>query len=83
MVDSRKFERRSKSLQALNYHLEQELTAETLARERDQFFSLSPDMFCIVDLNSHFFEINNTFVETLGYSREDDRHLLFTPDTPG
>lgn len=70
----RKFERRSTSLQALNdslnYHLEQELTAETLARERDQFFSLSPDMFCIVDLNSHFFEINNTFVETLGYSRE-------------
>lgn len=48
-----------------------ELTAETLTRERDQFFSLSPDMFCIVDLNSHFFEINNTFVETLGYSREE------------
>lgn len=75
MVDSRKFERRSKSLQALNdslnYHLKQELTAETLTRERDQFFSLSPDMFCIVDLSSHFFEINNTFVETLGYSREE------------
>jgi PAS domain S-box-containing protein len=91
----RKFERRSKSLQALdddlNYHLDQEralrftntrvfefsrdisgeLTAETLTRERDQFFSLSPDMFCIVDLNSHFFEINNTVVETLGYSRKE------------
>lgn len=47
-----------------------ELVAETLTRERDQFFSLSPDMFCIVDLNSHFFEVNNTFVETLGYTRE-------------
>jgi PAS domain S-box-containing protein len=47
-----------------------ELVAETLSRERDQFFSLSPDMFCIVDLNSHFFEVNNTFVETLGYTRE-------------
>ena len=47
-----------------------ELVAETLTRERDQFFSLSPDMFCIVDLNSYFFEVNNTFVETLGYSRE-------------
>lgn len=71
----RKFERRSTSIQALNddltYHLEQELAAEILARERDQFFSLSPDMFCIVDLNSLFFEINNTFVETLGYSREE------------
>ncbi|WP_303290082.1 PAS domain S-box protein [Marinobacter sp. SS5-14b] len=47
-----------------------ELMAETLTRERDQFFSLSPDMFCIVDLNSYFFEMNNTFVDTLGYSRE-------------
>lgn len=35
--------------------------AETLTRERDQFFSLSPDMFCIVDLNSYFFEMNNIF----------------------
>ncbi|GGC68166.1 PAS domain S-box protein [Marinobacter halophilus] len=48
-----------------------ELMAETLTRERDQFFSLSPDMFCIVDLNSYFFEVNNTFVNTLGYSREE------------
>ena len=48
-----------------------ELMAETLTRERDQFFSLSPDMFCIVDLNSYFFEMNNTFVDTLGYSREE------------
>lgn len=35
-----------------------QLVAETLAREREQFFSLSPDMFCIVDLNSHF--LNST-----------------------
>ncbi|GHD41260.1 PAS domain S-box-containing protein [Marinobacter persicus] len=48
-----------------------QLVAETLTRERDQFFSLSPDMFCIVDLNTHFFETNNTFVETLGYSRDE------------
>lgn len=47
-----------------------ELVAETLSRERNQFFSLSPDMFCIVDLNSHFFEMNHTFLETLGYTRE-------------
>ncbi|MDX1552828.1 MAG: PAS domain S-box protein, partial [Marinobacter sp.] len=48
-----------------------QLVAETLMRERDQFFSLSPDMFCIVDLNSHFFELNNAFVEVLGYEREE------------
>lgn len=48
-----------------------QLVAETLMRERDQFFSLSPDMFCIVDLNSHFFELNNAFVDVLGYEREE------------
>lgn len=47
------------------------LVAETLTRERDQFFALSPDMFCIVDLNSHFFEVNQSFVKTLGYTREE------------
>lgn len=53
-----------------------ELAAEILTREREQFFSLSPDMFCIVDLNNHFFEVNQTFVETLGYERNE---LLGTP----
>lgn len=48
-----------------------QLVAETLMRERDQFFSLSPDMFCIVDLNNHFFELNNAFVDILGYEREE------------
>lgn len=46
-----------------------ELAAESLAREREQFFSLSPDMFCIVGLNGHFFEVNQSVVETLGYER--------------
>lgn len=48
-----------------------QLVAETLMREREQFFSLSPDMFCIVDLNSHFFELNKAFVDVLGYEREE------------
>lgn len=48
-----------------------QLMAETLTREREQFFSLSPDMFCIVDLNTYFFETNTAFVKTLGYSREE------------
>lgn len=46
-----------------------QLAAETLIREREQFFSLSPDMFCIVDLNSHFFEVNRAFEVVLGYER--------------
>lgn len=60
-----------KALFCVGRDITDELMAETLTRERDQFFSLSPDMFCIVDLNSYFFEMNNTFVETLGYSREE------------
>ncbi len=48
-----------------------QLLAETLMREREQFFSLSPDMFCIVDLNSHFFELNDAFVDVLGYERKE------------
>lgn len=48
-----------------------QLAAETLMREREQFFSLSPDMFCIVDLNSHFFELNQAFEDVLGYQRDE------------
>jgi len=48
-----------------------QLAAELLMHERDQFFSLSPDMFCIVDLNSHFFEVNRAFEQVLGYNREE------------
>lgn len=48
-----------------------QLVAETLMREREQFFSLSPDMFCIVDLNSHFFELNEAFLHVLGYERQE------------
>lgn len=50
--------------------ISEELVAEILTRERNQFFALSPDMFCIVDLNSLFFEVNQTFLDTLGYPRE-------------
>ncbi|MCG7200071.1 PAS domain S-box protein [Marinobacter pelagius] len=74
----RQSEQRARNLAELNLtlsqHLEEErdlrTTNETLSRERDQFFALSPDMFCIVDLNSHFFELNETFILTLGYTRE-------------
>jgi PAS domain S-box-containing protein len=54
----RESERRSVSLQRLD-------------RERKQFFSLSPDMFCIVDISGHFFELNNAFVDVLAYERDE------------
>jgi len=59
-----------KALFCVGRDITEELVAETLTRERNQFFSLSPDMFCIVDLDSLFFEVNQTFIETLGYERE-------------
>jgi len=62
--------REDNALFCVGRDISNELMAETLTRERDQFFSLSPDMFSIVDLNSHFFEVNAAFVNTLGYSRE-------------
>ncbi len=62
--------REDNALFCVGRDISDELMAETLTRERDQFFSLSPDMFSIVDLNSHFFEVNTTFVKTLGYTRE-------------
>jgi len=62
--------REDNALFCVGRDISDELMAETLTRERDQFFSLSPDMFSIVDLNSHFFEVNTTFVTTLGYTRE-------------
>ena len=64
---------KDKALFCVGRDITEELIAETLTRERNQFFSLSPDMFCIVDLNSLLFEVNQTFVDTLGYERE---HLL-------
>jgi PAS domain S-box-containing protein len=48
-----------------------QLVAETLMCEREQFFSLSPDMFCIVDINGNFFELNRAFIDTLGYTHEE------------
>ncbi len=37
-------------------------------RERDQFFSLSLEMFCMVDLRGRFIQVNPAFAATLRYS---------------
>ncbi len=41
--------------------------AEQMRRERDQFFDLSLDMFCMVSVEGHFLQTNRAFVETLDY----------------
>ncbi|MFC4257420.1 PAS domain S-box protein [Marinobacter lacisalsi] len=47
-----------------------ELKAEELAQQREAFFSLTPEMFCIV-ADNYFLEVNQAFLTTLGYTRSD------------
>lgn len=47
-----------------------QLVAERLTREREKFFSLSPDMFCIVDQENCLYEVNQKCIDMFGYSRE-------------
>lgn len=47
-----------------------ELKAEELALQREAFFSLTPEMFCIVADNG-FLEVNQAFLTMLGYARDD------------
>ena len=45
-------------------------------RERDRFFSLSADMFCIASVSGRFLRVNPAFCSVLGYDADD---LLATP----
>lgn len=40
-------------------------------RERDQFFSLSIELFCMVNLAGHFVQINPAFLSVFGYQLEE------------
>ncbi|MGQ7958332.1 PAS domain S-box protein [Pseudomonas sp. SP16.1] len=44
--------------------------ASQAMRERDQFFTLSLDMFCLISLQGHFIQVNPAFVTVLGYPAE-------------
>ena len=42
--------------------------ARALQRERDRFFELSSELFCIADTQGNFRQVNDAFGVTLGYS---------------
>jgi len=44
--------------------------ANQAMRERDQFFTLSLEMFCLISLQGHFIQVNPAFVTVLGYPAE-------------
>ena len=46
--------------------------------ERDRFFETSFDMMCIANFDNYFTRVNQSFIRTLGYSREE---LLSKPFT--
>ncbi|UTW06662.1 PAS domain S-box protein [Pseudomonas benzenivorans] len=54
-----------------------DVTAQRLGdqamRERNQFFNLSLEMFCMLSLSGHFIQVNPAFASTLRYSEE---HLI-------
>lgn len=41
------------------------------ASDKERFFSLSLDLFCVADLNGRFLQVNKAFETTLGHSKED------------
>jgi PAS domain S-box-containing protein len=45
--------------------------AEQAMRERNQFFSLSLEMFCMVSLQGHFIQVNPAFASILHYRAEE------------
>ncbi|MGM0570303.1 PAS domain S-box protein [Marinobacter sp.] len=58
------------TLFAIGRDMTSELKAEELAQQREAFFSLTPEMFCIV-ADNRFVEVNQAFLTNLGYSREE------------
>lgn len=55
----------------LNRTLQQSEKLRSLTQERDRFFSLSPNLFCVANFNGQFIRVNPAWHDILGYMPEE------------
>ncbi len=69
---------RATALEAANDQLQRE-RAQRLAveEERDRFFNLSPDLFCILGSNGQFSRVNSALSAALGYHPDEMVHMPY------
>lgn len=51
--------------------LQQSKRLRTLTQERDRFFSLSPNLFCVLDFSGEFIRLNPAWSDILGYVQDE------------
>ncbi|NJN71497.1 MAG: PAS domain S-box protein [Limnothrix sp. RL_2_0] len=55
----------------LNRTLQQSEKLRSLTQERDRFFSLSPNLFCVANFDGRFVRVNPAWCDILGYMQEE------------
>jgi PAS domain S-box-containing protein len=54
----------------LNRTIQQSEVLRLLTQERDRFFSLSPNLFCVMNFHGQFIRVNPAWQDILGHSQE-------------
>jgi PAS domain S-box-containing protein len=73
----RQVQERTKDYREANAHLEQEVAERRRVEgDRDRFFALALDLFCVAGFDGYFKRVNQAFAHTLGYTAAE---LLCSP----